>query len=41
MRAMFDPATHTAIAGFLAGRTRKQLNLLATRHDIPLHTLPA
>lgn len=41
IRTMFLPATHTAIAAFLAGRTRKQLNQLATRHDIPLHTLAA
>ncbi len=41
IRAMLDPATHAAIAAFLAGRTRRQLNQLATRHDIPLHTLPA
>lgn len=39
--AMFDPATHTAIAAFLADRTRQQLDQLAKRHDIPLHTLPA
>jgi crotonobetainyl-CoA:carnitine CoA-transferase CaiB-like acyl-CoA transferase len=41
IRTMFDLATHATIAAFLAGRTRKQLQQLATRHDIPLHTLPA
>jgi len=41
IRTLFDPATHAAIAAFLAGRTRRQLNRLATRHDIPLHTLPS
>jgi alpha-methylacyl-CoA racemase len=38
-RAMFHPDTHAAIAGFLLGRTRKQLDRLAQAHDIPLHTL--
>lgn len=37
--ALFKPATHQAIAGFLAGRTRKQLDALAIARDIPLHTL--
>lgn len=39
MGTLFQPATHQAIAGFLAGRTRKQLDALATARDIPLHTL--
>ena len=39
MAAMFKPATHQAIAAFLAGRTRAQLDQLAREHDIPLHTL--
>lgn len=39
MQAMFAPATHAAIAAFLAGRTRSQLDRLATEHDIPLHTM--
>lgn len=39
MTTMFKPATHEAIAAFLAGRTRAQLDRLAARHDIPLHTL--
>ena len=38
--AMFDPATHDAVAAFLAGRTRAQLDALARERDIPLHTLP-
>jgi len=33
------PATHAAIAAFLAGRTRAQLDALAQAQDIPLHTL--
>ena len=39
MGSMFQPATHKAIAAFLAGQTRKQLDALATARDIPLHTL--
>lgn len=41
MKAMFAPATHSAIASYLAGKTRKQLDALATANDIPLYTLPA
>lgn len=36
---LFEPATHEAIARFLAGRTRKQLDQLAVERDIPMHTL--
>jgi hypothetical protein len=36
---LFKPATHAAIAAFLAGKTRQQLNKLAVARDIPLHTL--
>jgi alpha-methylacyl-CoA racemase len=39
MGTMFQPATHQAIATFLAGQTRRQLDALATARDIPLHTL--
>lgn len=39
MATMFKPATHQAIAAFLAGRTRKQLDQLSVARDIPLHTL--
>ncbi len=39
MGSMFQPATHQAVAAFLAGQTRKQLDALATARDIPLHTL--
>lgn len=39
MRTLFQPDTHTAIAAFLAGKTRKQLDALAAARDIPLHTL--
>ena len=38
--AMFAPETHTAIAAYLAGKTRQQLDALATAKDIPLYTLP-
>jgi crotonobetainyl-CoA:carnitine CoA-transferase CaiB-like acyl-CoA transferase len=41
MGTMFQSATHQAIAAFLAGQTRKQLDKLATARDIPLHTLAA
>lgn len=37
--AMFAPQTHTAIASFLLGQTRGQLDQLAVDKDIPLHTL--
>jgi crotonobetainyl-CoA:carnitine CoA-transferase CaiB-like acyl-CoA transferase len=39
MAAMFTPQAQTAIAQFMAGKTRKQLDALAVKHDIPLHTL--
>ena len=39
MATLFQPATHKAIAGFLAVQTRQQLNALAAAKDIPLHTL--
>lgn len=39
MATLFQPATHGAIARFLAGQTRQQLEQLATANDIPLHTL--
>ncbi|OYT93882.1 MAG: CoA transferase [Burkholderiales bacterium PBB3] len=38
--AMFAPATHQAIAEYLLGQTRAQLDALAVAKDIPLHTLP-
>jgi crotonobetainyl-CoA:carnitine CoA-transferase CaiB-like acyl-CoA transferase len=41
IRAMFTPATHQAIAGFIATQTRKQLDRLAIERDIPLHTMAA
>jgi crotonobetainyl-CoA:carnitine CoA-transferase CaiB-like acyl-CoA transferase len=37
--SMFKPESHAAMAAFLAGKTRKQLNALALAKDIPLHTL--
>jgi crotonobetainyl-CoA:carnitine CoA-transferase CaiB-like acyl-CoA transferase len=40
MKAMFAPGTHEAIARFLAGRTRAELDRLAQEKDLPLHTLP-
>jgi len=39
MATLFEPATHAAIAAFLAGRTRRQLDRLGQTKDIPLHTL--
>ena len=39
IQTMFLPETRTAIATFLAGKTRKQLEALARAKDIPLHTL--
>lgn len=36
---LFEPHTHTALADFFRSRTRRQLDQLAARHDIPLHTL--
>lgn len=37
---LLQPQTHAAIAQFLAGKTRAQLDRLAVANDIPLHTLP-
>ena len=39
MSTMFSPQTHQQIAAWLSHQTRKQLNMLAAQHDIPLHTL--
>ncbi len=36
---MLRPQTQAAIATFVAGKTRKQLDALAVARDIPLHTL--
>jgi hypothetical protein len=36
---MFLPATHAAVAAFLASKTRAQLEALGAKHDIPLYTL--
>jgi alpha-methylacyl-CoA racemase len=38
-RTLFEPETHAAIAAFLRGQTRRQLDRLAVDEDIPLHTL--
>jgi crotonobetainyl-CoA:carnitine CoA-transferase CaiB-like acyl-CoA transferase len=40
-RAMFAPATHAAIEGFLAHRNCDELDRIAREHDIPLHTIRA
>ena len=40
MSGLFKPSTHAAIAAFLAGKTRQQLDKLAAAKDLPLHTLP-
>ena len=37
---MFKPDTHHAIAAWLQGKTRSQLDKLARDKDIPLHTMP-
>lgn len=36
---LFKPQTHAAIAAFLHGQTRRQLDQLAKDKDIPLHTM--
>lgn len=36
---LFKPQTQAAVAAFLAGKTRRQLDTLARTKDIPLHTL--
>ncbi|MDH4479481.1 MAG: CoA transferase [Rhodoferax sp.] len=41
IRSMMSPATHSAVAAFLAGKTRAQLTALGEKHDIPLFALPA
>ena len=38
--AMFAPESHAAIAAFLAGKTRAELDALGAAKDIPLYTLP-
>jgi crotonobetainyl-CoA:carnitine CoA-transferase CaiB-like acyl-CoA transferase len=39
MATLFRPDTHQAVAAFVAGKTRAQLDKLAEQHDIPLHTM--
>ena len=39
MKTLFMPQTHQTIEAWLATKTRKQLDDLAVKHDIPLHTL--
>ena len=41
MKAMFAPATHAAMEAWFKGKTRKELDALAVKKDIPLHTLAA
>lgn len=41
VKDMFKPQTHTALAAFMATRTRQQLDALAQARDIPLMGLPA
>ncbi len=36
---MFTPPAHQAVAQFVAGKTRRSLDALARRHDIPLLTM--
>ena len=40
-KTMFAPATHAAVAAFLAGQSRAELEQLAREQDLPLHTMPA
>ncbi|KQT10676.1 CoA transferase [Ramlibacter sp. Leaf400] len=39
IKAMFAPATHEAIAQFMASKTREELDRMALEKDLPLHTL--
>lgn len=39
LRAMFQPSTREAIAAFLAGKTRAELDRLAQDRDLPLYTM--
>jgi len=39
MATMMLPATHKAVAKFVASKTRRELDQLASERDIPLHTL--
>jgi alpha-methylacyl-CoA racemase len=39
MKTLFAPQTHQTIEAWLATKTRQQLDDLAGKHDIPLHTL--
>jgi alpha-methylacyl-CoA racemase len=39
-QGMFDLKVHSAIESFFLGQTRRQLESLAKKRDIPLHTLP-
>ncbi|MEY4585295.1 MAG: hypothetical protein RJB10_1792 [Pseudomonadota bacterium] len=41
MKTMFSPKTHESVSAWIASKTRKQLDVLAVQHDIPLHTLAA
>ena len=38
-QTFFTPQAHAAIQSFMQGKTRQQLDALASAHDIPLHTL--
>lgn len=40
VKDLFKPATHQAVAAFLASQTRAQLDKLATAKDIPMMSLP-
>lgn len=39
VKDMFKPEVHQALADWMAGLSRRRLNRLARRQDIPLHTL--
>lgn len=39
MDTLLKPETHRAVAAFVAGKTRAQLDKLSVQHDIPLQTM--
>ena len=39
VKDMFKPEVHQALAAWLGGMSRRRLDSLARRQDIPLHTL--
>ena len=39
VKDMYQPRVHQALAAWLAGLSRRSIDRLAARHDLPLHTL--